>query len=52
MTTTFPKNNWIIIYPSGTSARVLYSNPKAHRTVVSNSAKFRPILSAINIPKY
>ena len=31
---------------------ILYGNPKVHKTVVNNTPKFRPILSAINAPTY
>ena len=31
---------------------ILYGNPKVHKTVVNNTPKFRPILSAINTPTY
>ena len=40
------------IYPVGTTPRILYSNPKVHKTVVNNTPKFRLILSAINTLKY
>ena len=36
----------------GTTSGVLYGNPKVHKTVVNNTPKFRPILSAINTPTY
>ena len=31
---------------------ILYGNPMLHETVVKNTPRFRPILSAINTPKY
>ena len=31
---------------------ILYSNPKVHKTVVNNTSKFRPILSAIKMLTY
>ena len=31
---------------------ILYDNRKVHKTVVNNTPKFRPILSAINTPTY
>ena len=34
----------------GTTPRILYGNPKVYKTVVNNTPKFRPILSAINTP--
>ena len=40
------------ICPVGTTAGILYGNPKVHKTVVNNTPKFRPILSAINTPTY
>ena len=40
------------IWPVGTTSRILYGNPKVHKTVVNNTPKFRPILSAINTPTY
>ena len=36
----------------GTTPGILYGNPKVHKTVVHNTPKFRPILSAINTPTY
>ena len=36
----------------GTTPGILYGNPKAQKTVVNNTSKFRPILSAINTPIY
>ena len=41
-----------IICPVGTMSGILNGNPKVHQTVVNNTPKFRPILSAINIPTY
>ena len=41
-----------IICPLGTMSGILNGNPKVHQTVVNNTPKFRPILSAINIPTY
>ena len=35
-----------------TAAGILYVDPKVHKTIVSNTAKFRPILSVINTPTY
>ena len=32
----------------GVMPRILYGNPKVHKTVVNNTAKMRPILSVIN----
>ena len=40
------------ICPVETTPRILYSNPKVHRTVVSNTPKFRSILTTINKPTY
>ena len=40
------------ICPVGTMPGILYGNPKVHKTVVNNTPKFRPILSAINTPTY
>ena len=40
------------IYPVGTTAGILDGNPKVHKTVVNNTPKFQPILSAINTPTY
>ena len=40
------------ICPVGTTPGILYGNPKVHKTVVNNTPKFRPILSAINTPTY
>ena len=31
---------------------ILYGNPKVHKTVAKNTLNFRPILSAVNTPKY
>ena len=31
---------------------ILYGNPKVHKTVVNNTPKFQPILSAINTSTY
>ena len=36
----------------GTTPGILYANPQVHKTVVNNTPKFRPILSAINTPTY
>ena len=40
------------ICPVGTTPGILYGNPKVHKTVVSNTPKFRTVLSAINTPTY
>ena len=40
------------ICPVGTTPGILYGNPKVYKTVVNNTPKFRPILSAINTPTY
>ena len=40
------------ICPVGTTLGILYSNPKVHKTVVNDTPKFRPFLSAINTPTY
>ena len=40
------------ICPVGTAPEILYGNPKVHKTVVNNTPKFWPILSAINTPTY
>ena len=40
------------ISPVETTPGILYGNPKVHKTVVNNTPKFRPILSAINTPTY
>ena len=34
----------------GTTPGIVYGNPKVHKTVVNNTPKFRPILSAVNTP--
>ena len=36
----------------GTTPGILYGNPELHKTVVNNTPKFGPILSAINTPTY
>ena len=41
-----------IICPVGTTHGILYGNSKVHKTVVNNTSKFRPILSAVNTPTY
>ena len=38
------------ICPVGITPGILYVNPKVHKTVVNNTPKFRPILSATNTP--
>ena len=38
------------ISPVGTTPGTLHGNPKVHKTVVNNTPRFRPILSAINTP--
>ena len=40
------------VCPVQTAAGILYVDPKVHKTIVSNTAKFRPILSVINTPTY
>ena len=40
------------IYPVGTTTKILYGNPPVQKTVINNTTKFRPILSAINTPTY
>ena len=40
------------ICPLVTTPGILYGNPKVHKTIVNNTPKFRPILSAINTPTY
>ena len=40
------------MFPVGSRPGILYSNPKAHKPVVDNVPKFRPILSSINTPRY
>ena len=40
------------VCPGGTTSGILYGNPKVHKTVVNNTPKFKPILSAINTPIY
>ena len=40
------------ICPVGTTPGILYGNPKLHKTVVNNTPKFRPILSAVNTTTY
>ena len=40
------------ICPVGTMPRILYSNPKVHKTVANNAPKFWPILSALTTPTY
>ena len=38
--------------PCGSRPSILYGLPKVHKTVLNNSPKQRPILSAINTPTY
>ena len=38
--------------PVGTTPGIFYGNSKVHKTVVNNTPKFRPILSAANTPTY
>ena len=40
------------IFPVRTMPGILYSNARIQKTVVNNTSKFQPILSAINIPTY
>ena len=40
------------VCPVGTTAGILYGNPKVHKTIANNTPKFRPILSVINTPTY
>ena len=40
------------ICPVETTPRILYDNPEVHKTVVNNTPKLPPILSAINAPAY
>ena len=40
------------ISPIGTRSDILYGLPKVHKTVINNTPKFQPILSAINTPVY
>ena len=40
------------ICPVGTTPGISYGNLKVHKTVVINTLKFRPMLSAINTPTY
>ena len=46
------KGELLKICPVGSRPGILYGNPKAHKPVVDNMPKFRPILSAINTPGY
>ena len=46
------KDEYNKICPKGSRPGILYGSPKIHKLVVDNSPKFRPILSAINIPGY
>ena len=48
----FSEKEYDSICPVGTTTEILYGNPKVHKTVVNNTPKFRPILSAINTPTY
>ena len=40
------------VCPVQTAAGILYGNPKVRKTIVSDTPKFRPILSVINTPTY
>ena len=40
------------ISPNGSRSGIFYGNPKINKPIVDNLPKFRPILSAINIPGY
>ena len=46
------KNECDNIFPKGSRPGMLFGNPKIYKPVVNNLPKFRPILSAINIPGY
>ena len=46
------KDELLKICPVGSRPGILYGNPKVHKPVVDNIPKFRPIISAINIPRY
>ena len=46
------KDKYDKIWPKDSRPEILYDNPKIHKSVVNNLPKFRPILSAINIPEY
>ena len=48
----FSEKEFDSICPVETTPEILYGNPKVHKTVVNNTPKFRPILSAINTPTY
>ena len=46
------KDELLKICHVGSRPGILYGNPKVHKPVVHNVPKFRPILSAINNPRY
>ena len=46
------KDELLKICPVGSRPGILYGNPKVHKPVVDNMPKFRPIISAINTPRY
>ena len=45
-------NNFKSIYPIDTRPDIFYRLPKVHKVVIDNTAKFQPILSAVNTPVY
>ena len=48
----FSQKEFDSIYPVGTMPDILHGNSKVHKTMVNNTPKFRPILSAINTLTY
>ena len=48
----FLKKNFIVFVKLASMSSILFGNPKVQKTVINNTPKFRPILSAINTPTY
>ena len=46
------KDEFLKIFPVGSRPGILYGNPHVHKPVFDNMPKFKPILSAINTPRY
>ena len=46
------KNKLLKVCPVASRPGILYGNAKVHKLVVDNMPKFRPIISAVNIPRY
>ena len=46
------KNKLLKVCPVASRPGTLYGNAKVHKLVVDNMPKFRPIISAVNIPRY